>query len=175
MELQLLKDIVTIVLIKMDYLQKNKLSTAPRFLIILILCFLILIMLTIAHESFSSKQESVDISIVNSSFIPLSNTDGNQIKVNIEYTLENEKLHNQLVNGVMEVYASNGTLIRTTSIPSGFTLQTDGGEHMFRTTIHDMFLKRVSVKVLFTDLSKEIPLSNAVTDDLKLEGVSTTD
>lgn len=159
----------------MDYLQKNKLSTAPRFLIILILCFLILIMLTIAHESFSSKQESVDISIVNSSFIPLSNTDGNQIKVNIEYTLENEKLHNQLVNGVMEVYASNGTLIRTTSIPSGFTLQTDGGEHMFRTTIHDMFLKRVSVKVLFTDLSKEIPLSNAVTDDLKLEGVSTTD
>lgn len=77
----------------------------------------------------------------------------------------------------MEVYApnGNGTLIRTTSIGSGFTLQSAGGEQVLRTTIHDESLQSVSIKVVFTDLSKKIPLSNAITDDLKLEDISTSD
>jgi hypothetical protein len=126
-------------------------------------------------ESFAEKNGSIDISLVNSSFVPLSNADGNQVKASIDYTLKKEKMQNQLINAVMEVYAPNGTLIRTTSIGSGFTLQSDGGEQMLRTAIHDESLKRVSIKVVFTDLSKKIPLSNTITDDLKLEAVSTID
>jgi len=126
-------------------------------------------------ESFAEKNGSIDISLVNSSFVPLSNADANQVKASIDYTLEKEKMQNQLINAVMEVYAPNGTLIRTTSIGSGFTLQSDGGEQVLRTTIHDESLKRVSIKVVFTDLSKKIPLSNTITDDLKLESVSTID
>ena len=64
---------------------------------------------------------------VNSSFVPLTNTDADQVKVNVEYTLEDEKIQNQIVNAVMEVYVSNGTLIRT-STASGFTVQSDGGD-----------------------------------------------
>lgn len=71
----------------------------------------------------------------------------------------------------MEVYAPNGTLIRTTSTGSGFTLQIEGGEQVLRTTIYDESLQKVSIKVMFTDLSKKIPLSNQITDDLKLENV----
>ena len=126
-------------------------------------------------ESFAEKNGSIDISLVNSSFVPLSNADANQVKASIDYTLKKEKMQNQLINAVMEVYAPNGTLIRTTSIGSGFTLQSDGGEQVLRTTIHDESLKRVSIKVVFTDLSKKIPLSNTITDDLKLESVSTID
>ena len=126
-------------------------------------------------ESFAEKNGSIDISLVNSSFVPLSNADAHQVKASIDYTLEKEKMQNQLINAVMEVYAPNGTLIRTTSIGSGFTLQSDGGEQVLRTTIHDESLKRVSIKVVFTDLSKKIPLSNTITDDLKLEAVSTID
>jgi hypothetical protein len=59
-------------------------------------------MLTNVQESFAGKTESIDISLVNSSFIPLSNTDANQVKVNVEYTLEDEKVQNQLINAVME-------------------------------------------------------------------------
>lgn len=84
-------------------------------------------MLTNIQESFAGKTGSIDISIVNSSFIPLTNTDANQVKVNVEYTLEDEKIQNQIVNAVMEVYVSNGTLIRT-STASGFTVQSDGGD-----------------------------------------------
>jgi hypothetical protein len=133
------------------------------------------VMLGSITESFAEKNGSIDISLVNSSFIPLSNADANQVKASIEYTLEKEIMQNQLINAVMEVYAPNGTLIRTTSIGSGFTLQSAGGEQVLRTTIHDESLQSVSIKVVFTDLSKKIPLSNAITDDLKLEDISTSD
>lgn len=150
-------------------IQKNEfLPTTPPLLIILAMAFLIFIMLTNVTESFSQKDESIDISVVNSSFIPLTNTDANQVKVNVEYTLEDEKIQNQIINAVMEVYASNGTLIRT-STASGFPLQSEGGEQVLRTTLHDKSLQNVSIKIFFTDLSKEIPLSNSITDGLKLE------
>jgi len=132
-------------------------------------------MLTSATESFSQKSGSVDISVVNSSFIPLTKTDANQVKVNVEYALEDEKIQNQLINAVMEVYAPNGTLIKTTSIGSGFTLQNDGGEQVLRTTLHDKSLQSVSIKIVLTDLSKKTPLSNAITDDLKLKDASKAD
>lgn len=151
------------------------LTTKSLFVIVLTLVFSIYVMLGSIIESFAEKNGSIDISLVNSSFVPLSNADANQVKASIDYTLEKEKMQNQLINAVMEVYAPNGTLIRTTSIGSGFTLQSDGGEQVLRTTIHDESLKRVSIKVVFTDLSKKIPLSNTITDDLKLESVSTID
>ena len=153
--------------------KKGSLPTTPAFLIILSIAFSMFIMLSVT-ESFSQKDGSIDISVVNSSFIPLTNTDANQVKVNVEYMLEDEKMQNQIINAVMEVYAPNGTLIRT-STASGFTLQSDGGEQVIRTTLYDKSLQSVSIKIVFTDLTKKIPLSNAITDDLKLEDGSTTD
>ena len=158
----------------MECPQKNWLSAKSQFSIVLTLAFTMFVVLTSNQESFSQKDESIDISVVNSSFIPLTNTDANQVKVNVEYMLEDEKMQNQIINAVMEVYAPNGTLIRT-STASGFALQSDGGEQVLRTTLHDKSLQSVSIKIVFTDLTKKIPLSNAITDDLKLEDGSTTD
>ena len=157
----------------MNLHKKGSLPTTSAFLIILSIAFSIFIMLSVT-ESFSQKEGSIDISVVNSSFIPLTNTDANQVKVNVEYMLEDEKMQNQIINAVMEVYAPNGTLIRTSTV-IGFTLQSDGGEQVLRTTLHDKSLQSVSIKIVFTDLTKKIPLSNAITDDLKLEDGSTTD
>lgn len=148
------------------------LTTRYLIIIVIALAFSMSMMLTGIRESFAEKNGSIDISLVNSSFIPLSNADANQIKASIEYTLEKKELQNQLINAVMEVYAPNGTLIRTTSTGSGFTLQIDGGEQVLRTTIYDESLQKVSIKVILTDLSKKTPLSNQITDDLKLENVA---
>ena len=74
----------------------------------------------------------------------------------------------------MEVYAPNGTLIRT-STASGFAVQIDGGEQVLRTTLHDKSLQSLSIKIVLTDLSKKTPLSNEITDDLKLNEASTID
>lgn len=158
----------------MECPHKKWLSAKSKFSIVLMLAFTMFVILTSIQESFSEKTGSIDISVVNSSFIPLTNADANQVKVNVEYTLEDEKMENQLINAVMEVYASNGTLIRT-STASGFTLQSDGGEQVLRTTLHDKSLESVSIEIVFTDLTKKIPLSNTITDDLKLEEGSITD
>ena len=149
-------------------------ATTPRFFIILTLAFSVLIMLTSITESFSRKNGYIDISVVNASFIPLTNTDANQVKANVQYDLKEEKMQNQLINAVMEIYAPNGTLIRTTSVSSGFTLQSNGGEQILKTTLHDKSLQSVSIKIVFTDLTKKTPLSNSITDKLKLEEASRT-
>ena len=153
----------------MEDLRNDRLPKTYLFLIALFSSFSLSFMLISMQQSFSEKTGSTDISLVNASFVPLSNTDANQIKANVEYTLEKEKMQNQLVNMVMEVYASNGSLIRTTSIGGGFTLQSNGGEHLLRTSIKDKTLEDVSIKILLTDLSKKIPLSNTITKHLKLE------
>ena len=100
----------------MEDLRNDRLPKTYLFLIALFSSFSLSFMLISMQQSFSEKTGSTDISLVNASFVPLSNTDANQIKANVEYTLEKEKMQNQLVNMVMEVYASNGSLIRTTSI-----------------------------------------------------------
>lgn len=153
----------------MEDLRNDRLPKTCLFLIVLFSSFSLSFMLISMQQSFSEKTGSTDISLVNASFVPLSNTDANQIKASVEYTLEKEKMQNQLVNLVMEVYASNGSLIRTTSIGGGFTLQSNGGEHLLRTSINDKTLEDVSIKILLTDLSKKIPLSNTITKHLKLE------
>ena len=149
-------------------------SSKSIILFVLALSFLSFFSLIIVTQSLAQISERISISVVNSSFVPLTNTDANQVKVNVEYTVEDEKIQNQLISAVMEVYASNGTLIRT-STASGFTVQSDGGEQVLRTAIHDKSLESVSIKIIFTDLTKKIPLSNTITDDLKLEESSPTD
>jgi hypothetical protein len=146
----------------------NELPAICQFLIILILAFSVIFMLGSLTESYSKKNDSIHISVINASFIPLTNTNANQVKVNIEYNIEDEKMQNQLINAVMEVYATNGTLIRTTSIGSGFAVQSEG-EKVLKTTVHDKSLKTVSIKIFFTDLTKKTALSNVITKNLKLE------
>jgi hypothetical protein len=150
--------------------------SVSRCLIILILSLSIFVLYPLSSitQSFSQKSGSIDISVVNSSFVPLTNADANQVKVNVEYAIEDQSIQNQIVNAVMEVYALNGTLIRTTSLPSGFTVQSDGGVETLRTTFHDKSLQSVSIKIIFTDLTKKIPLSNAITEDLELEEAPTS-
>lgn len=152
-------------------LGKERMHSISHCLIILILgmSLAFLYLLGSITQSFPEKSGSIDISLVNSSFVPLSNSNANQVKANMEYTLENEKMQNQLINAVMELYAPNGTLIRTTSIASGFTLQSQGGEQVLKTSINDKSLQSISIKILLTDLSKKIPLSNTITKDIKLE------
>jgi hypothetical protein len=85
-------------------------------------------------QSFAQNSERISIALGNSSFVPLTNTDANQVRVGVEYTIEDETIQNEMINAVMKVYAENGSLIRTTSLPSGFTAQVNSkytGKHNF--------------------------------------------
>ncbi len=69
----------------------------------------------------------------------------------------------------MKVYAENGSLIRTTSLPSGFTAQGDGGVEVLRTTFLDKSIQNILANITFTDLTKKVPVSNVLTVNLDLE------
>lgn len=122
---------------------------------------------------FAQATQGITISAGNSSFTPLTNTDANQVRVNIEYSVEDESLQNQVINAVMAVFAPNGTLLKTTSFPSGFTAQSDGGTETLRTTFHDKSLTSVMANVTFTDATKSRSISNVVTINLDLEETPT--
>jgi hypothetical protein len=126
-----------------------------------------------APSAFAQGTQGITISAGNSSFSPLTNTDANQIRVNIDYSVEDESLQNQVINAVMAVFAPNGTLLKTTSFPSGFTAQSDGGTQTLKTAFRDKSLTSVTANVTFTDSTKSRSISNVLTINLDLEETPT--
>ncbi len=126
-----------------------------------------------ASSAFAQGTQGITISAGNSSFSPLTNTDANQIRVNIDYSVEDESLQNQVINAVMAVFAPNGTLLKTTSFPSGFTAQSDGGTQTLKTAFRDKSLTSVTANVTFTDSTKSRSISNVLTINLDLEETPT--
>lgn len=145
-------------------------SYLKKYMILLVSVFSIFILYLpmSATQSSAQNNERIVISVSNSSFVPLTNTDANQVRVGVEYTIEDEMIENEVLNAVMKVYAPNGSLIRTTSIPSGFTPQSDG-EEVLRTTFLDKSMQSILANITFTDLTKKIPVSNVLTVNLDLE------
>ena len=126
------------------------------------------------HSSLAQNSQGIVISLGNSSYVTLTNTDANQVRVNVKYTIEDESLKNKMINAVMAVFAPNGSLLRTTSFPSGFTAESDGGVQSLKTTFRDKLLESVMANITFTDLTKSRALSNILTVNLDLKDTPPT-
>lgn len=146
-------------------------SYSPKSIImfVLVLSFFSFFPATSVTQSFAQNSERISISVTNSSFVPLTNTDANQVRVGVEYTIEDESIENEVINAVMKVYAPNGSLIRTTSIPSGFTAQSSGGVEVLKTTFLDKSMQSILANITFTDLTKKVLVSNVIAVNLDLE------
>ena len=146
-------------------------SYSPKSIImfVLVLSFFSFFPATSVTQSFAQNSERISISVSNSSFVPLTNTDANQVRVGVEYTIEDESIENEMINAVMKVYAPNGSLIRTTSIPSGFSAQGDGGVEVLKTTFLDKSMQSILANITFTDLTKKVLVSNVIAVNLDLE------
>lgn len=146
-------------------------SYSPKSIILFVLAlsFFSFFPPTSVTQSFAQNSERISISVSNSTFVPLTNTDANQVRVGVEYTIEDESIENEMINAVMKVYAPNGSLIRTTSIPSGFTAQGNGGVEVLKTTFLDKSMQSILANITFTDLTKKVPVSNVIAVNLDLE------
>lgn len=146
-------------------------SYSPKSIILFVLAlsFFSFFPPTSVTQSFAQNSERISISVSNSTFVPLTNTDANQVRVGVEYTIEDESIENEMINAVMKVYAPNGSLIRTTSIPSGFTAQGDGNVEVLKTTFLDKSMQSILANITFTDLTKKVPVSNVIAVNLDLE------
>lgn len=109
-----------------------------------------------------SSLNKITITAKSAQFLPLTNFTYNQLKVIINYQVNDISLVNTKLNGVMQVYLSNGTLIKTSSFPNGFTIS-KSGMIQFATSFADKSLSNLKFAIVLTDFTKSKPLSNIVT------------
>jgi hypothetical protein len=97
-----------------------------------------------------------------SHFLPLSNSQGNQVKVIVDYSTISPSIIGQPINAVMEIYSlDNRSLVRTSSFPDPI-IANDTGTIQLATTFTDRTLTDVIAIITFTDDSKLVPISDSI-------------
>ncbi len=118
----------------------------------------------------AQSAERVTISVDSATYGPLTNAPGaNQLKVIVAYQTVDPQLINTKINGVMEVLAENGTLVKTSSFPAGFDL-TESGRIQFASSFTDPTMQVATANIVLMDINKTSVLSNAVTTNVTLGG-----
>jgi hypothetical protein len=121
-------------------------------------------------EAFANHGEEILISLQNSTFLPLTTTQGNQLKVSLNYDLQNASITGQTINAVMKLYDHDGTLIKTSSFPAGFTAQSSGKSEL-KSTLTNNSIQDLIANVTFTNSAKTDIISNELSIPLKLVGL----
>ena len=109
----------------------------------------------------------ISISLENASYVQSNSTAG-KLDVFVNYDVDNKTLEDERINGVMKVYASNGTLVKYSSFPDGF-LANETGVVEFKTTLKDPNLTDIAVNVTMFDIGKKNILSNTITSESSLQ------
>lgn len=105
---------------------------------------------------------------------PLSDSPGNQVKMLLGYTIDDPSaLAEDTVSAVMEVYAENQTLLRTSSLPEPIVLNDSEGTIQLATTLDDPTLQNITARALLTDGQKINPLSDPIEANLGLGELKT--
>ena len=119
----------------------------------------------VAEESATGSNE-FSLTLDRAHFIPLSpisDSPGNQVKMLLHYSGQLPSTSTEdTVNAVMEVYAANHTLLRTSSLPEPIAPDGSDGTIQLATTFNDPTLKDVVAKAILTDSQKINPLSDPI-------------
>jgi hypothetical protein len=124
----------------------------------------------LSYNAFAYHGQEVLLALDSAQFIPrLNTTEGSQVKVLVNYTVNDPSIVNQTINAVMNVYTSNGTLVKTSSFPAGFTANNFGTQQL-ATTIkgNPNPIQNITAVITITNAAKLIPLSNSSTVKLNL-------
>ena len=85
------------------------------------------------------------------------------------YSVQNSTaLVDDKLNAVMEVYAANQTLLRTSSLPEPIAYDVSEGIIQLATTFDDPTLQNVTARALLTDGQKIFPLSDPIEESISL-------
>jgi hypothetical protein len=128
--------------------------------------------LAISQSAYANHGQEAVLSIDNSTFAPLTLGGGNQVKVLTNYTIQNSSIVGQTINAVMKLYASDGTLLKTSSYPSGFIAQIINSTAELKSTIEDPSIQVVIANLTLTNAAKTQELSNEVSARVNLQGAS---
>jgi hypothetical protein len=125
------------------------------------------------EELFAQQQGT--ISVVQATALPLINTEGNQVKLIINYSIGDESIVGQRINAQMGIYdRMNGTLIKLTSFPDGFVLNSTEGTIQMASTLTDPKIQNISTIITLTNEAKTEKYSNDIRSDLDLSAILPT-
>ena len=105
-------------------------------------------------------------------FIPLTmNNQTHQVKVIVNYSVNEPSsvVINKNMNAIMKIYnTSNGTLIKISSFPKGFIINSTSGQTQLATTLTNNTVKNVKAVVMFSNATKNANFSNPLDVNLNL-------
>jgi hypothetical protein len=131
-----------------------------------------LLLLSMSTQSaFAYHGQEIILSLDNSTFSPLTTGTGNQIRVLANYNIQNSSIVGQTINAVMKLYALNGTLIKSSSYPSGFVVQNTNGTAELKTNV-DPAIQRVMANITLTNAAKTEVISNEISTTISPQGAS---
>jgi hypothetical protein len=118
-------------------------------------------------QTTSPGQQIISQQLEYAHFTPLTNSPGNQVKLIVNYTVDDSSFLNEPMNAVMEVFSANQSLIRISSFPQPI-IANNSGSVTLATTFLDENISEVNVFTTFTQPDKVVSISNPVTTSLIL-------
>ena len=143
----------------------------PEILILFVSLSTAFLILIFQQPVLANHGKEIVIQFNNGQYLTLPDKNIQQVRLTATYSVEESEWVGQQVGGTMKIYTSNGTLIKTTSIPNGFTAE-ESGFQQFVTSLPNSSFQSVTAVVAFTDLNMTFPLSNSITENLVLNGTS---
>lgn len=131
-------------------------------------------LLIVSGEEILAQQRGT-ISIDRAVALPLTTAEGNQVKVVVNYDINDESLLGQRVNAIMGIYdRQTGSLLKLSSFPNGFVLNKTKGTTQLATTLTDNILQNISAIITLTNADKSEKYTNDVRADLNLRTILPT-
>jgi hypothetical protein len=148
----------------------------PIFIVSLVAIYLLsIISFSLSPEVELHAQQRGTISVIQATALPLVNSEGNQVKVVLNYSIGDESVVGQKINAVMGIYDRiNGTLIKLSSFPDGIILNNTAGTIQMASTLIDPAIQNISTIVTLTNEDKTEKYSNEVRSDLDLRAILPT-
>ncbi|MGH9976012.1 MAG: hypothetical protein ACRD8Z_09285 [Nitrososphaeraceae archaeon] len=147
---------------------KNK-TVITGFLVLAFIC------LSLSSAVDLLAQQRGTISVNQATALPLVNSEGNQVKLVLNYSMGDESIVGQRINAQMGIYDRiNGTLIKLSSFPNGFILNSTEGTITMTSTLNDPKIQNISTIVTLTNTEKFEKYSNDVRTDLDLSAILPT-
>lgn len=117
-------------------------------------------------------QQRGTISIDSAVALPLTTAEGNQVKVIVNYSIDDESLIGQKINAIMGIYdRNNGSLVKLSSFPNGFVINNTEGTTQLATSLLDPKIQNISAIVTLTNAEKSEKYTNDVRADLNVRSI----
>ena len=121
----------------------------------------ICILLAVQGSVYGYTGKEITLNLGNAEFVPQNETADYQISINVNYSVSDPTLVGKVINAVMKVHSSDGSVIKTTSFPLGFTANSTGIAELL-TNIPKSAAQNITTETVFTDLNKTNVLSNTI-------------